>query len=308
MSVTAPLRPRTGSCPRLLARSGGFTLIELLVVIAVIAVLIALLLPAVQQAREAARRTQCRNNLKQIGLAIHNYHDTHSVFPSTEVGGTGTLARASAFVAILPNLEQTSTYTLYNPSLGNSDPVNMPAVQQVIPTYLCPSAPLRRPVPISNCDANNRAPGTYAVSTGSGDPWGTLAAGNPHNGAIVSPASGRTSLRDITDGTSNTLLAGEAAWNLPDYLFTSGPCSGQVRWGFTYWSSPYPLATAFTTMAPFNPKQGGPAVLSRFRSEHPGGAQFALVDGSVRFISENVSQLVLDAAGTRAGGEVIGEF
>jgi hypothetical protein len=135
-----------------------------------------------------------------------------------------------------------------------------------------------------------------------------LAAGTPHNGTIVNPDSGKTSLRDITDGTSNTLLTGEAAWNLPDYLFTSGPCAGQVRWGFSYWSSPYPLATAFTTMAPFNPKQGGAAVLSRFRSEHSGGTQFTLVDGSVRFISENISQTILDATGTRGGGEVIGEF
>ena len=103
-------------------------------------------------------------------------------------------------------------------------------------------------------------------------------------------------------------MIGEAAWNLPDYLFTSGPCAGQQRWGFSCWSSPYPLATAFTTMAPFNPKSGGANVLSRFRSEHIGGVQFAMADGSVRFVSENISQMILDATGTRAGGEVFGEF
>ncbi|MBI3462108.1 MAG: DUF1559 domain-containing protein, partial [Planctomycetes bacterium] len=117
------------------SRPSGFTLVELLVVIAIIGILIALLLPAVQQAREAARRSQCVNNLKQIGLAIHNYHDSYSVLPSAEPGGTGTLARASAFAAILPYLDQTATYTQYDFALGNSDPVNLQAVSQRINVY-----------------------------------------------------------------------------------------------------------------------------------------------------------------------------
>lgn len=290
-------------CPRPWRRA--FTLIELLIVIAIIAVLVSLLLPAVQQAREAARKTQCRNNLKQLGIAIHNYHDAHSVLPNSEVGGTGTLARASAFIAILPYMDQAPAYALYNFSLGNSDPANLQVVSQRIPGFICPSAVIRRNVPISGCDANDRAPGTYAFSTGSTDPYGV------NNGAIVNAATGKTRIGDFTDGTSNTLLAGESAWNMSDYLFTSGPCSGQVRWGFTYWASPYPLATAFTTTAPFNPKRldGDSMRLAHFRSDHADGTVcFAFCDGSVRFLSQNISQNVLDALATRAGGETIGEF
>lgn len=295
---------------RRVRRANGFTLIELLVVIAIIAVLVSLLLPAVQQARESARRSQCSNNLKQLGLAFHNYHDVHSAFPNSETGGTGTLAKASAFIVILPHIDQGSAYNQYNFSLGNSDAPNLACVSQRVPTYLCPTAPLRRPVPISGCDANDRAPGTYAVSTGSGDPYGSLATGNPNNGAIVNTGTGVTRMRDIVDGTSRTLLAGESAWNFADYTFTSGPCNGQVRWGFSYWSSPHPLATAFTTQAPFNPKSmsGDANRLSRFRSEHMGVVGFVLCDGSARYVSENIDQKVLNALGTRAGAETFGDF
>jgi len=288
----------------------GFTLIELLVVIAIIAVLIALLLPAVQSAREAARRSQCANNLKQIGLALHNYHDSFRVFPNSDPGATG-LSRASAFTSILPYLEQGPAYRLYDFGKGNSDPANRQVVSQRISVYLCPSASIPREVPLPGCDANDRAPGTYAVSVGSDDPWGTTASGNPHNGAIVNTASGTTRISALTDGTSQTLLIGESAWTFEDYVFTSGPCGGQIRWGFTYWSSPYPLATAFSTKGPFNPKRmdGDSTRLSNFRSEHPAGlVQFGLADGSVRGLSEQIDHALLDALATRAGGEIAGEF
>ena len=289
-------------------RRRGFTLIELLVVIALIAILISLLLPAVQQAREAARRTQCTNNLKQISLAIHHYHDAFQVLPLVSLD-TGH-SKSSAFVAILPYLDQANAYQKYDFNQGNSSAANLAVVSQRIAAYLCPSAVIRRQVPISGCDANDRAPGTYAVSTGSGDPWGTSASGNPLNGAISNSGSGKTSFASITDGTSQTLLAGEQAWGFADYLFTSGPCNGQIRWGFGYWSSPYPLSTGFTTLGPFNPKslKGDNTRLSNFRSDHVGVVNMSMCDGSVRFLSENIDHKLLDGLATRAGQETVGEF
>jgi prepilin-type N-terminal cleavage/methylation domain-containing protein len=290
--------PRSGTCVS--AGRPAFTLIELLVVIAIIGVLVALLLPAVQAAREAARRSSCQNHLKQIALACHNYHDTTGKLPPASTAPS--LAGSSGFAAVLPFLEQSNLYSLYDFSKGNSDPVNLAAVSQRIPTYICPSCVFARTVPIAGCDANNRAPGTYAFSTGALDPWGT------NNGAIATAATPQTDFASILDGTSNTFLAGESHWNFKDYLWGSAPptpCSGQVRGGFTYWSSPYPLATAFTTRGPFNPKAmaGDSRRLSNFRSNHPGGVNMANVDGSVKFVAETIDHALLDALATRDGGE-----
>lgn len=282
----------------------AFTLIELLVVIAIIGILVALLLPAVQFARESARRMQCQNNLRQVGLAVHHYHDALKLLPPGDTSGN--LAGTSAFTVILPFLEHSNTIQFYDFSKGNSDPANRKAVSQRLQVYLCPSCVFVRGVPRAGCDANLRAPGTYAFCSGSLDPWsGVTPTGPLNNGAIVYPPSGNTSLGSITDGTSNTFLAGESHWGFSDYLFTSGPCSGQARGGFTYWSSPYPLATMFTTQGGFNPKRmaGDTRRLANFRSNHPSGVNMANCDGSIRFWSENSHHGILDASATRSGNE-----
>jgi prepilin-type N-terminal cleavage/methylation domain-containing protein/prepilin-type processing-associated H-X9-DG protein len=301
-------------------RRAAFTLIELLVVIAIIAVLIGLLLPAVQKVREAAARMSCQNNLKQIGLAMHNYHDAHSRFP---VANTPTFN--SAFTQILPYLEQENIGRRYDVTRTPTDPTdpdgdgytNLSLGSTQLKTYQCPSM-VPPPVPAA-------FPGwsSYAVCIGNQpNPFFAPGAnGNPpyDNGVIVRTtgggSGGATNQRGITltgipDGTSNTILAGEMGFQLKDYNFSSGTYAGQRRGGNTQWVWGYASYSFGSTGVLFNTTVGTPADLTArlgaFRSDHPNGANFLFTDGSVRFLGNGrIDLATYQALGTRDGGEVI---
>jgi len=224
-------------------RHRGFTLIELLVVIAIIAVLIALLLPAVQQAREAARRSQCKNNLKQLGLAMHNYTDTYGMFPLPDIGitfGVGNPVRTPTHwdiswgLSLLPQLDQAPLFNRFNQNAANgvSDATNQQIVSASLPVFVCPTTPRSGPIqgiievqdPIASATVNSNfraAPGDYFIPRSFSD-----SAFSPSEvfGAFCYAVAGGTTLdrnraggrlRDITDGLSNTLLLIERA-GFPD--------------------------------------------------------------------------------------------
>jgi len=310
-------------------RVRGFTLIELLVVIAIIAVLVALLLPAVQQAREAARRSSCKNNLKQIGLALHNYHDTHGSFPSGWIGVNTQMSPnradvegasgASWQLMILPYLDQSplynqldfSSFISQNSGLPNTPNANAILYTTTITGFRCPSdsGPERwnigeedDPATIVQGDLPTaNYPGVFGTTelhdcedVGLGNNcWGDGVFG--HNSAIA--------MRDLTDGTSNTFLVGERATRLqvppgePAHLST--------------WVGVIPEGEeAFARIlgGTDHPPNDLAGHLEDFSSFHEGGAQFVFGDGRVRFISENVDEGVYRSLATRRGGEVTGNY
>ncbi|TWT58355.1 Type II secretion system protein G precursor [Thalassoglobus neptunius] len=349
-----------------MSRRTGFTLIELLVVIAIMAILVALLLPAVQQAREAAHRMQCKNNLLQIGFAVHSYQASHEVFPPGVVNLTGPIEQFPEgyhhgwLISILPYIEAPNLFSAIDPTLSIYAEKNLTARKTVISTYLCPS----------QSTARNAVPENHGVALSS-------YAGNHHpvaapidvNNHGVLFLNSRTAYNDIYDGTASTILAGEAIRNPQDLGWASGTRSSlrnggaainETPEGSRYYNDLTAIATgqksrdsvdwntqkdfgnggygggygagysgyggygtdeaedegsmgAEEAEAPVRPPEPElPASYAfdpgGFGSHHPGGAQFLLCDGSVRFLSENITSLVYRNLLDRADGQNIDEF
>jgi prepilin-type N-terminal cleavage/methylation domain-containing protein len=318
------------------AHARGFTLIELLVVIAIIAILIALLLPAVQQAREAARRSQCKNNLKQIGLALHNYHDTYNFFPtgfgfgSLNSGG-GEKWGHSQWVSLLPYIDQAPMYNRWN-FVGNDEgwTLNRPIYTGIrIPLLFCPSSTLP--------DGNNGAvapaaqyfgiagatpQGAWTDTTGLNDQtanWGFTS-----DRGMLRSAFG-TRIRDCSDGTSNTMIEAE----ISGYVFDAAGNRGDRRpgrnWGWTMgglsgWRDWAPQVSNVTVRYAPNAKVLGANGLvwpawddasgsnCPLTSMHTGGVQVLMTDGAVRFVSENIDMATLAILCVRDDGRVLGDF
>ena len=328
----------------------GFTLIELLVVIAIIAILIALLLPAVQQAREAARRSQCKNNLKQLGLALHNYHDTHRVLPPGYVRRDNTSTTADEYLMgfgwgamILPMLDQQPLYNTLNFSQFSL----VAALRTPLPAWRCPSDPFSDgecsyTLSTQNCNEDTSDPdcpgytGTGGTSDGTCScSFGTPSTSQPgyasmasyvgsfgpsnlsgtFNGAFAPNSS--LKFRDFVDGTSTTFLVGERN------IKTQGHAT---------WAGPYPNITTTSTTSGWTPSGSGSggstgndklvlgtaAVVPNstasvdtnapYGSSHEGGCHMLLGDGSVHFISENISSVTWQYLANRRDNQVVGEF
>ncbi|WP_437203536.1 DUF1559 family PulG-like putative transporter [Planctomicrobium sp. SH664] len=316
----------------------GFTLIELLVVIAIIAVLVALLLPAVQQARESARRSQCKNNLKQIGLALHNYHDVHSVFPPGWVangsnwteGGYGSSAKsrycgtnsdsngAPWTVLILPMLELSSIYNQFSfegkDGYFSSDANYTPAPNRDklvrVPVYQCPSDSATSRFPLHLDYVGLQGGGEFDCANANGN-----ARAFSRNGTFF--ANSKISTRDITDGTTNTMIIGETK-----YFPSDDQNSNRAR-GLG-WSTSGSLGSSgimLLSVVAYDPINfyNTTAIDTRINemltiasrllgSHHVGGCQIMLGDGSVRFLSENVDEKLYHRLGSIADGVPLGEF
>jgi prepilin-type N-terminal cleavage/methylation domain-containing protein/prepilin-type processing-associated H-X9-DG protein len=322
--------------------SGGFTLVELLVVITIIGILIALLLPAVQAAREAARRMQCQNNLKQIGLALHNYHDSYATLPFGGAYGNFTVQPRTGTWAsfILPFMEQQNVYDLIDFNYPMGDARNAVAVAIPIATYACPSDPQSSQPILGN---RRWSPGTtepgytgtwnptramglwYPACTGPTAPdyclWGDTTPG-PNNPTcqgcnwgtetggfcVAAGLKGERCFvgmfgRDVYGISFNKVTDG-----LSNTLMVGETLPGHNKYqcvfclNHTFSSTHIPLNLMYTQDTNYNFSQ---IYSVGFKSLHPGGVNFAMGDGSVHFINETIDYVLINKLGTRAGGEIV---
>lgn len=297
-------------------RKRGFTLIELLVVIAIIAILIALLLPAVQQAREAARRTQCKNNLKQIGIALHSYHEIFNTMPPGWIGvntaGLHDVSGGSGFgwaTFILPQMDQGVLSKKFNFSRNILDPANVAWHRAVLPAYRCPSD-----IGDEVWDINQDGTTTVLASVSSSNyvaSWGTTDLdGTCFPGGVPLPAgqrcisdgaffhNSRVRFTDFKDGTSNTFLAGERRSDTA--LMWNATWLGAIPQG----EEAVARILGVTDHTP-NHKS---AHMEDFGSWHTGGVHMLFGDGKVKFISENIDEGTYRGLATRHGNETPGNF
>ncbi len=303
-------------------RVRGFTLIELLVVIAIIAILVALLLPAVQQAREAARRSQCKNNLKQIGLAMHNYHDVHNVLPpscnnpgSNRSNGfvpSGQIRNHTGYLYILPQLEQTALWQSINFNLptGRTDwksrgggGTQAVLTKVKLPVFRCPSDPPYRDPYTYNSHPAYAMDQFTRVSYGfvhdnTEYSKGTLYTGDTTADRSAFGQNGAARFADIKDGTANTMLMIETPYK--KYSPTFGPFFQAFT--HTHFIIPYRFGINDNWLGSGVPYAWGAG------SKHTGGCHTLLADGAVRFLSQNMSRNTIRALVSINNGEQLGDF
>lgn len=282
----------------------AFTLVELLVVIAIIGILVGLLLPAVQAAREAARRMSCSNNLKQIGLAMHNYHDTVLKFPPGAVFGDDSFGWATF---ILPQMEQSNLYNQidFSKDINPNQTILLsdnPILATTIQTYNCPSSDLRSHSPERPSGGHDGAPvggfakNDYSACLGSGGGSVTGMFGKVKDNVRT------TRIRDVLDGTSNTFMVGEGHTKLAREI--SGPNHPNAH-DFPVWCCTNNQHQNVVKETRFGKGPNQLGCDDCFASNHPGGVQFVFADGHVSFTSENIDQQLYVNLGDKADGNVV---